>query len=147
MITELGPGSGFTMVELKEALRERGLSTNGKVKLIKRLNKNDPKVWKELVARRSALLATDSPGSGAVCRPTKGCVAVGAAEADGETSVQEEHVDAMVLETEKRDDATMMELGLLRREKKLWERERRLLRQELEMLRDFSLMTATTVLF
>lgn len=90
MNTKLGPGSDFTVVELKEALRERGLSTNGtKAKLIKRLNKNDPKVWKELVARRSALLATDSPDS-------EGCVAVGAA--DGETLVQEKHVE---LETEK----------------------------------------------
>jgi len=142
MSTELGPGSGFTVVELKEAFRERGLTTNGtKAELIKRLNEDDPRVWKELITRRSALLATDSPGSGAVCRPTEGCVAVGSAGTDGETLEREERVDVVALEAEERDDATMTELGLLRREKELWEREQRLLRQELEMLRGSSSMT------
>lgn len=98
MSTELGPGSGFTVVELKEALRERGLTTNGiKALLIKRLNEDDPRVWKELIARRGALLATDSAGSGAVCRPTEGCVAVEAAGTDDEALEREERVDVVAL--------------------------------------------------
>jgi len=41
-------GGEFTMVKLKETLRERGLATYGtKSELIKRLIENNPKAWEE----------------------------------------------------------------------------------------------------
>lgn len=49
---ELCPGAEHTVVELREALRVRGLTTSGtKAELIKRLSEYDPNVWEELGSR------------------------------------------------------------------------------------------------
>jgi len=131
-------GNEFTVVELKEALRERGLATTGmKSELIRRLNDINPEVWEGLARKRkSALRTADLSGSGDVRQPTgDGEVVEEAATGDG-APAREERENIAAFETEERDNATRMELLLLRREKECWEREQQLLRRELEMLRN-----------
>lgn len=54
-------GSDFTLVELKEAPRDKGLPTGGtKTKLIQRLEENDPNVWTSLSERQEALSVADA---------------------------------------------------------------------------------------
>lgn len=114
------PGSEFTVVELKEALRERGLSTSGtKIELIRRLNDDG-----SMGGARGA--AEGCP----VCGGPRGSRGRAAADGgrrdgrgDGESRrAQEECADVAAFEGAERDDATRMELMFLRREKQLWER-------------------------
>lgn len=113
---ESAPGSEFTVAELKEALRERGLAANGtKVELIKRLSASNPGVWEELGARqRGATSAPDSLGPAGVCQPTEDGGIVGAATS-GETRMQGERLSIAAFGAEERDDVMRMELALLRR--------------------------------
>lgn len=53
--SEMELGNDMTVIELKDALRQRGLSTSeAKVELIKWLNEYKPNVWEELEAARGS---------------------------------------------------------------------------------------------
>lgn len=126
------------MVELKEALRERGMATSWtKIELIKRLRDYNPKVWEEIaVKRRDAPRTTDLSGSEDARRPVEDDEVAEEAATGGEARALEERAGIAAFGAEERDHAMRMDLVLLRQEKELWEREQRLLQQELEMLRN-----------
>ncbi|XP_029160376.1 uncharacterized protein LOC114932380 [Nylanderia fulva] len=143
------PGNNFTVVELKSALRARGLPSEGaKAELIQRLEKiGDPGVWAELNKR------PEGQRSAGASRPEM--------ESEmGETLAEDDLLEEFAAEetalerTAARRDAVVRghegassaflgnleraELNLLRREKDLWERERSFFQRERELLRGSS---------
>lgn len=129
------PGKECIVVELKEALRARGLSTSGtKIELIRRLNSVGSKVWDELTERRGdAQSAVETAEVEDGSQPVEDGETVGEVELDGRDSMRDEYSGAPALEG--RNNAISKELMLLHRERELWESERRVFQQQLEMLR------------
>lgn len=144
---ESGLGNEFTVIELKEALRGRGLATGGtKVELIRRLNDCDPGVWSELMALRGAanvdVVGSVARGAG---RAVVGGEGIDGPSVDGAASAGPTEVCMSAATAEAGvDGGAMQELMLLRRERELWEREQRLLRMELEALRNSPTMRSAT---
>ncbi|XP_011859979.1 PREDICTED: uncharacterized protein LOC105557370 [Vollenhovia emeryi] len=155
---EQSAGNRFTVLELKKALRERGLTTSGtKAEMIRRLEEDDPRVWEDLAARREAASRDAGDPSDLGDAPPLGENDDGASRSDGGAGGGGTSRDGEATErggvanngdlaregddgiaafgAEERDDA-MRELMFLRRERELWEREQRLLRRELDMLRN-----------
>ncbi|XP_029169579.1 uncharacterized protein LOC114939432 [Nylanderia fulva] len=89
----------MTVTELKTALRQRGLTTDGlKVELIKRLNEYDPNVWGELAETLGAAQGED--GDPGCSRRSDG---------DDETPAEDEETRAPTASVEVRASATRME--------------------------------------
>lgn len=126
-------GSDFTVHELKEGLRARGLPTAGsKAELIRRLDDGNPDVWTMLNMQLEAATcragASDSGGTGSVS--ATGVEVVEAREQGAASPAQS-------------DDWDCAELALLRRERELLERERLLLQRERELSRTASVASTS----
>ncbi|XP_018377468.1 PREDICTED: LOW QUALITY PROTEIN: uncharacterized protein K02A2.6-like [Trachymyrmex cornetzi] len=118
-------GNNFTVIELKEALRERGLSSTGsKAELIQRLSEYDPNIWKTLSEKRNGIQGEQT-------------------DAEDYASIPEEHHESEL--QGEREDYTQHELTLIRKERELLQREQQLLRREREMNRCASTTSVTSV--
>lgn len=132
----------FRMAEMKDALRARGLSTNGsKAELIQRLTKADPNVWAS-IHQRAMSSATIGEEFG---EPTEETELISLTNPMDTPPAAEASVREMTtMPTRDSEEDVARELMLLRREKDLWERERRLFQRELEIARAAS-TTSTTM--
>ncbi|XP_025265893.1 uncharacterized protein LOC112638423 [Camponotus floridanus] len=135
MAESVQPGD-FTITEMREALRERGLTVGGsKAELIQRLNTNDPGVWERLSERRGrAICSGDVPASEVARSPSESGDAMEMETVDG-TPRRGDRASMTTSEPRERGDAMQAELLLLRREREILEREQQLLRREIEIMK------------
>lgn len=108
-------GNDFTMIELKDALRERGLPTKGaKAELIQRLSEQDPNVWTILGEKLNKVPGEE--GTSAATSETTG----ESIEEEDTTSILGEDPGAVPVGPA----YEQRELELISRERELIERER-----------------------
>ncbi|KYN14490.1 hypothetical protein ALC57_13305 [Trachymyrmex cornetzi] len=118
-------GNNFTVVELKEALRERELSSTGsKAELIQRLNEYDPNIWKILSENQDGIPDEQT-------------------DAEDYASIPEEHHESEL--RGEREDYMQRELTLIHKERELLQRERQLLCRKREMNHCASTTSITSV--
>lgn len=129
-------GKDFTVAELRDALRERGLISSGpKTELISRLSTADPNIWAILSEKRNqASRAEDASTSGSVREDMDESI-----NSEGDATILEGRPETRPLQSEESDDLVSRELALFEeRERELIEREQQLLRREREMARSTS---------
>jgi len=131
-------GNDFTLVELKDALRERGLPTKGvKAELIQRLNELDSNIWK-ILSEKSNKVPEEGTSLAVVQETTDEQM-----DPEDDVSIHERGLeDTPVLPREQ--NYLQQELELCRRERELLERERQLLRREREMTHSASITSSVT---
>lgn len=114
--------SEYTVVELKEFLRTKGLDVNGlKAELIQRLTELDPTIWeRDLTAE---LAENERATGGGTNTPTISNLGV----SDSQRILSEERLTTL--------PSVNPELSLMRREMDLMRREKELLEREVELLR------------
>lgn len=132
------PRSNSSVVELKIVLRERNLPTGGtKASLIERLSSADPYEWVAMCQH------VRPPTPTAVERDIDEIIEdSGSTSWTQTTSALREETATLARDTQ---DSVTHELMLLRREKDLWKRERRLLQRELEIARAPSATSVETI--
>lgn len=131
----------MTVIELKEALRERGLPTGrAKAELVQRLSEN-------VLGAESAVGGRDGEEARVAelidMHPLRESGEDAAEGVDESARRRGGRLDVMPPDRE-RDDALYREVALLRRERECMQRQQELLQRELELLRASPAATATT---
>jgi len=141
VVMESVEASDFTVVELRDALRERGLPTKGaKSELIERLSELDPNIWMILSEERNEAREVEGTSSSTVVPE----VTHEPADGRDNVSVPERRSETLPLLPRGSDNHSPRELELIRREKELLAREQQLIRREREMMRGISLSSNAT---